>query len=135
MRGCQAVIKFMARFWGMVSMETPANGPRRFGFGLFEADLSSRELYRRGLLVHLQDQPFEILAMLLERPGEVVTREELKKKLWPGDTFVDFDEGLNTVVKKLRYALGDSPGNPTFIEIVPLMRSVCLNRPKTQCIV
>lgn len=100
-------------------MQVPANRRRRLGFGLFEADLASRELHKRGVLVHLQDQPFQILAMLLERPGEVVTREELREKLWPGDTFVDFDESLNTAIKKLRYALGDSPENPTFIETIP----------------
>ena len=111
--------KIRGTLLGMVGMKTPTNGPHRFGFGLFEADLSARELHRRGFLVHLQDQPFQVLAMLLERPGEVVTREELRKKLWSADTFVDFDEGLNTVVKKLRYALGDSPENPTFIETVP----------------
>jgi Tol biopolymer transport system component/DNA-binding winged helix-turn-helix (wHTH) protein len=100
-------------------MQVPANGPRRLGFGLFQADLPARQLYRRGVLVHLQDQPFEILAILLQRPGEVVTREELQKRLWPEDTFVEFDEGLNTAIKKLRYALGDSPDNPAFIETVP----------------
>lgn len=100
-------------------MQVPANGPRRLGFGLFQADLAARQLYRRGVLVHLQDQPFQILSMLLERPGEVITREELRRKLWPADTFVDFDEGLNTAIKKLRHALGDSPDNPTFIETIP----------------
>src|SRR5713226_4080262 len=100
-------------------MSIPVNRRRRLGFGLFEADLSARELYKRGLPVPLQDQPFQILTVLLERPGEVVTREELRKKLWPGDTFVDFDEGLNTAIKKLRYALGDSPDNPTFVVTIP----------------
>jgi eukaryotic-like serine/threonine-protein kinase len=99
-------------------MQVPASG-RRGGFGLFEVDLSTRELYKRGVLIHVQDQPFQILELLLERPGEVVTREELREKLWPCDTFVGFDESLNTAVKKLRYALGDSPENPTFIETVP----------------
>jgi len=100
-------------------MGVRVNGRRRLGFGLFEADLSARELYKRGLPVPLQDQPFQILTVLLERPGEVVTREELRKKLWPSDTFVDFDEGLNTAIKKLRYALGDSPDNPTFVVTIP----------------
>jgi len=100
-------------------MDVPTNGRRRLGFGLFEADLLKRELYRRGVLVHVQDKPFQILALLLEHPGEVVTREELQKKLWSGDTFVEFDEGLNTAIRKLRHALGDSPDNPTFIETVP----------------
>lgn len=100
-------------------MQVPANGPPRVGFGLFQADLATRQLYRRGVLVRVQDQPFHILALLLEHPGEVVTREELQKQLWPSDTFVDFDEGLNTAIKKLRLALADSPENPTFIETVP----------------
>src|SRR5215813_3375101 len=91
----------------------------RVGFGLFEANLSERKLYHRGVLIHIQDKPFQILATLLERAGEVVTREELQKKLWAGDTFVDFDEGLNTAIRKLRYALGDSHDNPTFIETIP----------------
>ena len=104
---------------GGTPMQVPANGPRCLGFGLFQADLVARQLYRRGVLVHLQEQPFQILSMLLEKPGEVITREELRRKLWPADTFVDFDEGLNTAVKKLRNVLGDSPDNPTFIETVP----------------
>src|SRR5712691_4204970 len=91
----------------------------RLRFGVFEVDLRAGELRKHGLRVRLQEQPFQILAMLLERSGEVVTREELQKKLWPGGTFVDFDEGLNTALKKLRYALGDSPDNPTFIETIP----------------
>lgn len=100
-------------------MDMPIKGRPRLAFGLFEADLAARELYRRGVLIHLQDKPFQILAMLLESPGELVTREQLQRKLWPGDTFVEFDEGLNTAVRKLRQALGDSPENPTFIETVP----------------
>jgi DNA-binding winged helix-turn-helix (wHTH) protein/Tol biopolymer transport system component len=97
----------------------PSNGHSRPGFGLFEADLSSGELYRRGRKISLQEQPFRVLAMLLERPGELVTREEVRKRLWPDGTFVDFDEGLDTALKKLRYALGDSAQNPTFIETLP----------------
>jgi DNA-binding winged helix-turn-helix (wHTH) protein len=100
-------------------MDVLTNGRSRLGFGLFEADLSARELYRRGALVHVQEQPFQVLAMLLARPGELVTREELRKKLWPDDTFVDFDEGVNTAIKKLRCALGDSSENPRFIETLP----------------
>jgi len=99
-------------------MGVPA-GTRRLRFGLFEADLSSRELYKSGRPVHLQDQPFQLLVMLLQRPGEVVSREDLRRALWPAETFVDFDEGLNTAVKKLRYGLGDAPDNPTFVETVP----------------
>lgn len=95
------------------------NGRQRLRFGLFEADLASGEVYKHGRLVHLQEKPFHILAMLLERPGEVVSREEVQKKLWPEGTFVDFDEGLDTALKKLRQALGDSPRNPIFVETVP----------------
>lgn len=100
-------------------MRSPSNGHSRRVFGLFEADLSSGELYRHGRRIALQEQPFRILAMLLERPGEVVTREEVRKELWPDGTFVQFDEGLDTALKKLRYALGDSAQNPTFIETIP----------------
>src|SRR5882672_174456 len=85
-------------------------------FGLFELDLQARELRKSGLRIKLQDQPFQILASLLERPGEIVTREELQKRLWPADTFVDFDLSLNSAVKKLRQALNDDSDNPRFIE-------------------
>jgi DNA-binding winged helix-turn-helix (wHTH) protein len=80
-------------------------------FGPFEVDLRAGELRKKGSRIKLQEQPFQILASLLERPGEVVTREELRQKLWPADTFVDFDDGLNTAVKKLRDALGDTAEN------------------------
>src|SRR2546425_1898811 len=85
-------------------------------FGTFEADLRAGELRRNGIKIRLQEQPFQVLAMLLERPGEIVTREELRSRLWPADTFVDFDHGLNAAVKRLRDALGDSAENPRFIE-------------------
>jgi Tol biopolymer transport system component/DNA-binding winged helix-turn-helix (wHTH) protein len=85
-------------------------------FGLFELDLQARELRKSGVRIKLQEQPFQILSMLLERPGEIVTREELQKRLWPGDTFVDFDLSLNSAVKKLRQALNDDSENPRFIE-------------------
>jgi len=85
-------------------------------FGLFELDLQARELRKSGIRIKLQDQPFQILASLLERPGEIVTREELQKRLWPADTFVDFDLSLNSAVKKLRQALNDDSDNPRFIE-------------------
>jgi DNA-binding winged helix-turn-helix (wHTH) protein/WD40 repeat protein len=100
-------------------MEVPSNGRTRLSFGQFEADLSLRELYKRGRRVYLQEQPFRILSMLLERPGEVVTREQVRKKVWPDGTFVDFDEGIDTAIKKLRQALGDSAQNPLFIETIP----------------
>jgi DNA-binding winged helix-turn-helix (wHTH) protein/Tol biopolymer transport system component len=84
-------------------------------FGLYEVDLQTGELRRNGQKVRLQEQPFQVLAMLLEKPG-VVTREELRARLWPSDTFVDFDHGLNAAVKRLRDALGDSAENPRFVE-------------------
>jgi DNA-binding winged helix-turn-helix (wHTH) protein len=87
-------------------------------FGLFEVDLVSGELRKDGSRIRLQEQPFRVLAMLLDRPGEMVTREEMRSQLWPGDTFVDFDHGLNTAVNKLREALGDAAANPRFVQTV-----------------
>src|SRR5215831_14447666 len=91
-----------------------ANDTRRFG--LFEVDLRAGELRRQGTRIKLQEQPFQILARLIETPGEVVTRDELRQRLWPSDTFVDFDHSLNAAVRRLRDALGDSAENPRFIE-------------------
>src|SRR5215510_13158559 len=88
-------------------------------FGTFEVNLRSGELRKGGVRIKLHGQPFEILAMMLERPGQVVTREELRQRLWPTDTFVDFDHGVNTAIKKLRAALGDSADNPRFVETLP----------------
>lgn len=93
-----------------------ARGPR---FDAFEVNLRSGELHKHGIRLKLQDQPFEVLALLLEHPGEVVTREELRQKLWPADCFVDFDTGLNNAIRKLRDALGDSAGKPRYIETLP----------------
>src|SRR6266446_3392703 len=90
----------------------------RLRFGVFELDLRAGELRKHGLRVRLQEQPFQILAILLAHPGEVTTREELQKKLWPADTFVDFDHGLNKAISKIREALGDSAESPRFIETV-----------------
>src|SRR5437868_61201 len=90
--------------------------PPLLRFGLFEVDPRSREVRRSGVKVKLQEQPFEVLSLLLERPGEVVTREELRDRLWPADTFVDFDHSVNAAIKRLRDALGDSADNPRFIE-------------------
>jgi TolB-like protein/DNA-binding winged helix-turn-helix (wHTH) protein/Flp pilus assembly protein TadD len=90
----------------------------RLRFGVFEADLRAGELRKHGLRIRLQEQPFLVLAMLLQRAGQVVTREELQKKLWPADTFVDFDHGLNKAVNKIRDALGDSAESPRFVETV-----------------
>lgn len=85
-------------------------------FGVFEADTASGELRKTGVRLRLQDQAFQVLVVLLERSGDLVTREELRQKLWPEDTFVDFDHSLNTLINKLREALGDSASNPRFIE-------------------
>jgi TolB-like protein/DNA-binding winged helix-turn-helix (wHTH) protein/Flp pilus assembly protein TadD len=90
----------------------------RLCFGVFELDLRSGELRKHGLRVRLQEQPVQILAMLLEQPGEIVTREELHKRLWPADTFVDFDHGLNKAISKIREALGDSADSPRFVETI-----------------
>jgi DNA-binding winged helix-turn-helix (wHTH) protein/Flp pilus assembly protein TadD len=88
-------------------------------FGAFEVDLRSGELRKHGIRLKLQEQPFKILALLLERPGDIVTREELRQKLWPVDTFVDFDTGLNSAIKKLRDVLADSAEEPRYIETLP----------------
>src|SRR5258707_11825555 len=88
-------------------------------FGIFEVDLQAGELRRQGFKVKLQEQPFQGLVMLLERPGEGVTRGELQKKLWPADTFVDFERGLNRGINKLREALVDDAASPRFIETLP----------------
>ena len=88
-------------------------------FGVFEVDVRAGELRKQGLRIRLQEQPFHVLTILLERPGEVVTREELRSQNWPADTFVDFDNSLNTAINKLREALGDSADNPRFIETLP----------------
>jgi cholera toxin transcriptional activator len=102
-----------------VSAPTPFVRTSRIArFGVFEADLDTRELRKQDRRVRLQDQPFAVLAFLLERAGAVVTREELRAHLWPADTFVDFDHSLNTAVNKLREVLGDSASSPRFIETV-----------------
>ena len=88
-------------------------------FGLFEADLQEGKLTKTGGRIRLQEQPFLILALLLEHPGELVTREEIRQKLWSHNTFVEFDAALNTAVRKLREALNDSADNPRFLETVP----------------
>src|SRR5262245_42444284 len=93
---------------------------RRFArFGSFEVDFRERKLTKGGIRIRLQEQPFRILALLLERPGQLVTREEIRLQVWPQDLFVDFDAALNTAVGKLRAALSDSADNPRFLETVP----------------
>jgi len=91
----------------------------RFRFGVFEANPADGALSRNGTKVKIQEQPFRLLLLLLERPGEVVTREELRQRLWPEGTYVDFDGSLNVILKRLRGALGDDPENPRFIETIP----------------
>jgi len=99
-------------------MPEPARSTRVMRFGLFEADFAAGELRKSGLKIKLQDRPFEILSILLERPGELVTREEFRQRLWPADTFVDFDHSLNASVNKLRQALDDLADNPRFVATV-----------------
>src|SRR6267378_3385792 len=100
-------------------MGTPATSARIARFGIFEVDLNALELRKNGLRLKLSEQPFQILAMLLERPGEIITRDELRNRLWQTDTFVDFDHGLNNAVMRLREVLGDSSDNPRFVETIP----------------
>lgn len=101
------------------SMERALASANIFRFGLFEADAAGGTLTRSGLRVKVQDQPFRVLLVLLERPGEIVTREELRQRLWPEGTYVDFDGSLNVILKKLRAAIDDDSENPRFIETVP----------------
>src|SRR5712691_2046278 len=88
-------------------------------FGVFQVNLAARELRKHGVRIRLPGQPFCILSILLEKPGDVVTREEMRQGLWSSDTFVDFEHSLNSAIKKLRAALGDSPENSRYIETVP----------------
>jgi cholera toxin transcriptional activator len=89
---------------------------RRYRFGVFEADSALGELRRKGVRVKLNAQPFQMLLMLLERPGELLTREEISRALWPDGTFVDYEHGMNSAVNRIREALGDTAGNPRFVE-------------------
>src|SRR5208337_170930 len=94
-------------------------GPRpspRYRFGTFEADAATGELRRQGLRVKLNTQPFQVLLMLLARPGELLTREEISRVLWPEGTFVDYEHGVNSAVNRIREALGDTAGSPRFVE-------------------
>lgn len=100
-------------------MENENDSSRVFRFGVFEADLRTGELRERGRKIRLQEKPFQTLALLIEKAGDVVTREELREHLWPADTFVEFDANLNTAVKRLREALGDSAERPRYIETLP----------------
>ncbi len=93
-------------------------GVLKYKFGEYEADLRAAELRKRGHRLKMQMQPFQLLVALMERPNDVVTREELRQRLWPEDTFVDFDHGLNTAVAKLRETLGDSAASPKYVETI-----------------
>lgn len=97
--------------------ETADHTPIRFG--VFEVDIEAREVRKHGVKVKLQQQPFEVLILLLQSPGQVVTRDTLQKKLWPTDTFVDFDRGLNKAINRIRETLGDLASTPRFIETLP----------------
>ena len=108
--------------WVVLNPPTHFQGPRSartLRFGVFSADLATGELSKAGRKLRLQEQPFQILAILAQRPGELVTREELVKALWPEGTFVDYDHSLNTAINKLREVLGDSATSPRFIETLP----------------
>lgn len=100
-------------------MDQPISIPRTVRFGAFEIDLNACEIRKRGLRLKVSEQPFQILSILLEKPGQVVTRDELRNRLWPSDTFVDFDHGLNNAVMRLREVLGDSSESPRYIETLP----------------
>jgi len=100
-------------------MSSQPTAARVIRFGLFELDLQTSELRKQGRNIKLQDQPFQVLVLLLRHSGEVVTREELRNALWSADTFIEFDQGLNTAIKKIRLALGDAADNPRFIETIP----------------
>jgi cholera toxin transcriptional activator len=97
----------------------PASPLKKIRFGIFEVDFEAGELRKHGVRLRLQEQPFQVLRYLVEHAGEAVTREELRQKLWPADTFVDFDHSLNTAVNKLRETLGDSAASPHYIETLP----------------
>src|SRR5215475_6840633 len=101
------------------SEETLEVKRRRVRFGPFEVDLCTKELWREGARIKLTGQPFIILEMLLDQPGELITRDQIRARLWSNDTFVDFDHGLNAAVRRLRDALGDSAANPTYVETLP----------------
>jgi DNA-binding winged helix-turn-helix (wHTH) protein len=100
-------------------MHSPTTLAKILRFGVFEVDLKACELRKHGFRLKLPEQPFQILTVLLEKPGEIITRDELRSRLWQGDTFVDFDHGLNNAVMKLREVLGDSSESPRFVETIP----------------
>ncbi len=101
----------------MLPLHKPLRG-RMVRFSAFEVEMDTGVLRKNGIRLKLQGKPFQILEALLDRPGEVVTRDELRNRLWPADTFVDFESGLNTAANRLRIALGDSAENPRYVETV-----------------
>lgn len=113
---------------------------RRYRFGVFEADATLGELRRQGVRIKLNAQPFQVLVMLLDRPGELITREEISRELWPDGTFVDYEHGVNSAINRIREALGDTAGNPRFVEtlarrgyrfVAPVERIVPIQNPST----
>jgi DNA-binding winged helix-turn-helix (wHTH) protein len=99
--------------------DTAQPRPSVVRFGVFEVDFHARELLKHGLKIKLQEKPFRVLAALLEVPGKLVTREELRERLWHSETYVDFDRGVNIAINKLRVVLSDSAENPRFVETLP----------------
>ena len=100
-------------------MTSSESRPRGYRFAAFELDLTTGELRKNGIKIKLQDQPLTVLKLLLDHQGGLVTREEIRNSLWPADTFVDFDRGLNTAINRLREALGDQAENSRFVETLP----------------
>jgi DNA-binding winged helix-turn-helix (wHTH) protein len=92
---------------------------RRYRFGVFEVDSTTGELRRKGVRIKLHQQPCQVLLMLLDRPGEILTRQEISRELWPDGTFVDYEHGVNSALNRLRDALGDKANNPRFVETLP----------------
>src|SRR5215475_8429427 len=100
-------------------MSTPNPRKAIHRFGAYELDTRTRELRKNGMRIRCQEQPLQVLVALLERPGELLTREDLRQRVWPEDTFVDFDHALNTAAKKIRHALNDEADSPRYLETVP----------------
>jgi len=116
-QGRVVISNFIGNNW--IPMQPASQSPDLVRFSSYEVNLRAGELYKEGRKIRLQVQPFHVLAMLLEHPGQVVARADLQKRLWPSDTFVDFDHSLNTAIKKLRQALDDDKKKPRFIETLP----------------
>src|SRR5262249_34221556 len=116
-QGRVVISNFIGNNW--IPMQPQSQPAHLVRFNSYEVNLRAGELYREGRKIRLQVQPFHVLAMLLEHPGQVVARKDLQKRLWPEDTFVDFDHSLNTAIKKLRQALNDDKKKPRFIETLP----------------